>query len=225
MLAGRAWDDLTAASIADAAGLDVIVFPEHYPSVAACGADALDRAARDCLDACADAYPSWQGCAERFFGLSGTVLRWVETRPGLAPLLFVVPEQTREPALVARVGAFKRELAGLFDRPGRCTPAGRTHVEFVIGAVLPGGLPAPDRRYRGRVAAGPGAVAGAVRRAAVVPYAGKVRATLISTEAVLETSLGNSRCNRSQLDATTTSDGSTVTGTNGSFSDTRTADG
>lgn len=61
--------------------------------------------------------------------------------------------------------------------------------------------------------------------AAGAPYSGKVRSTLISAESVLETSLGNTRCNRSELDATTTSDGSTVTGTGGFFRDTRTADG
>jgi hypothetical protein len=133
MLADLSWEDLTASAVAGAAGLDVIVFLAHYPSVAACGAAALDEAAADCRRACAAAFPAWRTCSERFFGMSETVLGWMQDQPAMARLLFVVPEQSHDPGLLERVAAFKRELGALFEQPGRCTPAGRTHVEFVIG--------------------------------------------------------------------------------------------
>lgn len=133
MLVERTWHELTAVEIAGAAGMDQADFAEHYPSVLACGVAALEEAAADCHARCAAAFPAWRDCSERFFGMSDTVLSWIDAEPEMARLLFVVPEQVHHPVLLHRFGRFKGALSALFDQPGRCTPAGRTHVEFVIG--------------------------------------------------------------------------------------------
>lgn len=132
-LVNRSWHDLTPSAVADTAGMAVSAFFAHYPSVAACGAAALDEAADECRAACELAYPAWRDCHERFLRMSDAAVSWMAARPEMARLLFVIPRQAYDPVLLAKVSAFKRALVSLFEQPGRCSPAGRTHVEFVIG--------------------------------------------------------------------------------------------
>jgi hypothetical protein len=126
----QSWHDLTPPVVADTA---VTAFFAHYPSVAACGAAAFDEAAEECLGTCAHAYPAWRDCHERFLHMAEAAVGWMAARPEMARLLFVIPLQTYDCVLLAKVSAFKRALVSLFDQPGRCSPAGSTHVEFVIG--------------------------------------------------------------------------------------------
>lgn len=129
----QTWNDLTVAAVAGVVGMTETAYFAHYPSVAACGAAALDEAAEDCRDACESAYPAWRNCSERFVHMADAVVQWIVGSPEMARLLFVIPGQAGDPVLLRKLGAFKRAVVMLFDQPGRCSPAGRTHVEFVIG--------------------------------------------------------------------------------------------
>lgn len=133
----RAWNEITAATIAGAARTNVPTFLAHYPSVAACGAAALDEAAADCRSVCRSALPHGRAaCADLFLQASDAVLRWIAQRPQRARVLFVVPDQSCDATLLARLSAFKQTIATLFSQPARCSPAGRTHVEFVVGLFV-----------------------------------------------------------------------------------------
>lgn len=129
----RAWSDMTASAVAGAAGISVTAFLEHYPSVAACGMATFDEAAAECYSVCAAAYFPRRDCGERFRHMAEAVGEWTAARPGLAWVLFVLPSQAHDPALLDRLSMFKRQILALFDQPGRCSPAGGTHVEFLIG--------------------------------------------------------------------------------------------
>ncbi|WP_019811088.1 hypothetical protein [Saccharomonospora halophila] len=126
--------EVTAGELADAAGTDVQMFTRHYPSVRACGAAAFDEAAEDLHRVCATALRGTRpDCAARFAGVADAVLRWVDTHPQCARYLFVVSERAAEPELRARSSGLKRSVTCLFDGAAGHTPAGRTHVEFVVG--------------------------------------------------------------------------------------------
>lgn len=125
---------MTAAAVAEAAGLEVGTFTRHYRTVAECGSDAFDEAARECRAVCARAMPpDRHDCGERFLRLAEAVLRWTARRPGMARMLFVVPVQSAVPALLRRHSEFRHSLVAMFDRLGPASPAGRTHAEFVVG--------------------------------------------------------------------------------------------
>lgn len=132
-LVDQTWHDLTPTAVADAAGMSVNSFFAHYPSVAACGAAALDEAAEDCRRACARAYPARRDCRERFLQMAEAAVSWMAARPEMARLLFVIPRQSYDPVLLEKLSAFKWVMVSMFEEPVRCSPAGRTHVEFVIG--------------------------------------------------------------------------------------------
>lgn len=128
------WRDITAATVAAAAGLEVSTFTRHYRTVADCGFDAFDEAARECGVVCARSMPSAaQDCGEHFLRLTEAVLCWTVGRPGMARMLFVVPAQSGDSALLKRHSKFKQSLVALFDRPDPNSPAGRTHAEFLVG--------------------------------------------------------------------------------------------
>lgn len=129
-----AWCDVTEAAVAAAAGLDVSTSTRHYRTVAECGRDAFDEAAGECGVVCARAMPPGKReCGERFLRLAEAVLGWTARRPGMARMLFLVPGQSADPALLKRHSGFKDSLVAMFDRPGSGSPAGLTHAEFVVG--------------------------------------------------------------------------------------------
>ncbi len=126
--------EVTADELADAAGTDVRMFTRHYPSVRACGAAAFDEAADDLHRVCATALRgNGPDCAARFAGVVDAVLRWADTHPQCARYLFVASERAAAPELLARLSGLKRSVTSLFDGSAGHTPAGRIHVEFVVG--------------------------------------------------------------------------------------------
>lgn len=126
--------EVTAGELAGAAGTDVRMFTQHYPSVRACGVAAFDEAADELHRVCATALRgNGPDCAARFAGVVDAVLRWTVTNPQCARYLFVASERAGAPELLARLSELKRSVTSLFDNSAGHTPAGRTHVEFVVG--------------------------------------------------------------------------------------------
>lgn len=132
LLARRPWSAVTVEALATAAGISVPVLRTHYPGVPECGVAALDEAAAEFTAVCASVLPLAEGCAERYVQVSEAILHWVASRPEAARMLFVVPAQTNDRALLDRVHACKRTTAALFERPDGFSPAGSTHVEFLV---------------------------------------------------------------------------------------------
>ncbi|WP_026454879.1 TetR/AcrR family transcriptional regulator [Saccharomonospora iraqiensis] len=126
--------EVTADELADAAGTDVRMFTRHYPSVRACGEAAFEEVADDLHRVCAAAMTGdGPDCAARFTGVAEAVLRWADAHPQCARYLFVVSERAAVPELRARSSGLKRSVTSLFDGMAGHTPAGRIHVEFVVG--------------------------------------------------------------------------------------------
>ncbi|EHR60142.1 hypothetical protein SaccyDRAFT_1232 [Saccharomonospora cyanea NA-134] len=116
------------------AELRASVFTQHYRSVVTCGLAAFDEAAGECRAVCECAWASRGGdCGERYRAVADAVLSWAAENRDAARFLFVVTERTSEPVLLARLSAFKRSVAELFDPSAKYTPAGRIHVEFLVG--------------------------------------------------------------------------------------------
>ncbi|WP_232213004.1 hypothetical protein [Saccharomonospora saliphila] len=127
---------MSAAEVAVAAGVERRVFGQHYRNVLACGAAAFDEAAGECWSVCAAAWRGEGDCVERYRRVVEAVLRWTASHRDAARFLFVVAARACEPILIARLAAFKESVAALIERPGDHTPAGSTHVEFVVGLVF-----------------------------------------------------------------------------------------
>lgn len=137
LLSQRTWPELTEDLLAHTAGISRPALSAHYPSVAACAADALDEAVSDLGAACAAArtaaFPAAGGFAGRFLAVTDAARHWLADRPAMARMLFVVPEQARDPVLLGKMNSCKHVLAALFEDPAAFSPAGSTHVEFMVG--------------------------------------------------------------------------------------------
>lgn len=137
LLLQRTWDDLQPAVLAEAVGLTVDSFADHYATIGACARAALDQAAAECLAACSTTgLPNRTDCSAGLVEMLEAVAAWVIAHPATARLLLVIPFQANDPVLLARINVFKRRMIGLFDEASRCSPGTRTYVEFVVGLLM-----------------------------------------------------------------------------------------